>query len=56
MSLSFESANYRWACSCGKKGRFLKFHKSVKASNRHQQEHERKLQWGQENQLEKENA
>jgi len=54
MSLSFEFENFRWDCSCGKKGKFASFNKSVTASIRHEKEHERKLQWNEETQLEKE--
>lgn len=53
MTLSFEVENYQWVCDCGKRGRFLKWHKAVRASIRHYQEHERKLEWGTTNHLKK---
>lgn len=47
-ALAFESNNYYWTCDCGKKGRVLIWHKMVRALNRHLAEHERKLEWGTE--------
>jgi hypothetical protein len=46
MALSFEKENYYWICSCGGTGRTLIFYKACRASDRHLQEHERKLEWG----------
>ena len=37
--------NYRWECPCGKQGRVMSWEKMVKNLNRHQIEHERKLEW-----------
>jgi len=45
MSLIFEIEYFRWICDCGKRGNFLVFNKACKASDRHIQEHERKLEW-----------
>ena len=44
-ALLFESQNYYWTCTCGKKGRILIWHKMVRAMLRHLAEHERKLEW-----------
>jgi hypothetical protein len=55
MTLTFEIENYQWVCNCGKRGKFLVFGKACKASDRHIQEHERKLEWGFSTDLEKEN-
>ena len=46
MALIFEIEYFRWTCDCGKRGKFLVFGKACKASDRHIQEHERKLEWG----------
>ena len=56
MALTFETENYRWLCSCGKRGKFLVFGNACNASDRHIQEHERKLEWGFSTDLQKESA
>ena len=43
--LTFEKQIYYWVCTCGKKGRPLIWHKSVRAGLRHHQQHEQNLEW-----------
>ena len=46
MALTFEIEYFRWHCDCGKRGKVLGFNRACRASDRHIQEHERKLEWG----------
>ena len=54
VQVQFETEKYQWVCDCGKRGKFLVFGKACKASDRHIQEHERKLEWNFSTDLQKE--